>query len=345
MILEGQGNLIAAECDALVNTVNTVGVMGKGVALQFKQAFPANFKEYEAACKRGEVQVGQMYVTRTGMLIPRLIINFPTKRHWKGNARLEDVRAGLKDLRRIVESEGVQSIAIPPLGCGLGGLRWGDVRPLIVDTFMHLDVEVTLFEPGHTPATEERMVRTVKPKLTEWRAALVALMDSYSELAFEATHLEAQKLMYFMEAAGESFKEHFAKGEYGPYDQGMRHALVGMEGHYLRGFGEGKRLDPVAVLPSAREETSHYLEDHPQTLQRLGRVKRLIAGFESPYGLELLATVHWVVTQEDSSAATDADKAVALAHAWNARKRRALRTEHLRIAWHRLRDEGWFETN
>jgi uncharacterized protein YwgA len=215
---------------------------------------------------------------------------------------------------------------------------------MIESALSQLDIEVLLFAPGHTPSAEQRVVRTVKPPLTEWRAALIALMDRYSDLAFDATHLEAQKLMYFMKAAGEAFRVQFEKGPYGPYDQGMKHALVGMEGHYLKGFGEGKRLDPVAVTPSAREEAVEFLASHPKTLERFERVEKLIEGFESPYGLELLATVHWVVANEDPSAACDVERAVNLALAWSERKRKALKPGHLRLAWQRLSEQGWFGT-
>ncbi|MEQ1843343.1 MAG: macro domain-containing protein [Verrucomicrobiales bacterium] len=157
MISIASGNLLRAEVDALVNTVNTVGVMGKGLALQFKQAFPANTRAYEAACKGGEVQVGRMFVTQTGQFEPRLIINFPTKEHWKANSRLVDIESGLTDLIRVIREERVQSIAIPPLGCGFGGLRWEDVRPLIERVFESLpEVQVLLHAPDKAVAPDER---------------------------------------------------------------------------------------------------------------------------------------------------------------------------------------------
>lgn len=150
MIQNKQGNLLLADVDALVNTVNCVGVMGKGLALQFKQAFPDNFKAYAKACVQGEVQAGRMHIHDNGGLInPRWIINFPTKRHWRDNSRLEDVASGLVALVSDVQRLGIQTIAIPPLGCGLGGLSWTDVRPMIEQTFMELpNVAVHLYEPS-----------------------------------------------------------------------------------------------------------------------------------------------------------------------------------------------------
>src|ERR1035437_6468076 len=132
MITFIEGNLLKAEAEALVNTVNTVGVMGKGIALMFKEAFPENFRAYEDAWKRGALQVGRMFVTESSRLEgPRWIINFPSKKHWRQPSKLEWITEGLVDLRRVVEEKGIRSIALPPLGCGNGGLDWSDVRPEI----------------------------------------------------------------------------------------------------------------------------------------------------------------------------------------------------------------------
>ena len=338
MLIEGRGNLILAQADALVNTVNTVGVMGKGVALQFKQAFPDNFNAYKKACDRDELQLGRMFVTHTGMLQPRLIVNFPTKKHWKGNSRLADIREGLRDLVRVIREEHISSIAMPPLGCGLGGLRWEDVRPEIERALAEFsDIEVILFAPGSPPPVD-RVVRTAKPDMNAWRAALIKIVRAYLALGFEATHQEAQKLLYFLTESGEPVRSKFAKGEFGPYDQGMRFALLQMEGHYINGFGDGGRLDPVTLVSGALEEAVNFLRAEPATDERIRRVTELIDGFESPYGLELLSTVHWVAAHDH---ANSSNEAVRLSHSWNARKRKTLRERDLRIAWDRLVELGW----
>ncbi len=149
MIRFTQGNLLEARAEALVNTVNTVGVMGKGIALMFKERFRENFRRYAAACKAGEVRVGTMFVTETGELdCPRWIINFPTKQHWRAPSRLEWVEEGLRDLRRFLVENQVRSVAIPPLGAGNGGLDWARVRPKIVDQLGNLeDTEILVYEP------------------------------------------------------------------------------------------------------------------------------------------------------------------------------------------------------
>jgi O-acetyl-ADP-ribose deacetylase (regulator of RNase III) len=150
MITLERGNLLDADVDALVNTVNTVGVMGKGLALQFKRAYPAMFRAYSRAAQSGELEVGRMQVWETGELQgPRYIINFPTKRHWRQGSRLVDIEQGLADLVRVVRALGIRSVAVPPLGCGNGGLDWAQVEPLITNALTSLaDVDVRLFPPG-----------------------------------------------------------------------------------------------------------------------------------------------------------------------------------------------------
>jgi len=156
MIKIVSGNLLDAKVDALVNTVNTVGVMGKGLALQFKKAFPANCKAYEAAAKLGTVEIGTMFVFETGgIVLPRYIVNFPTKRHWRSPSQLEYIDLGLRDLVKVIRERKIRSIAIPPLGAGLGGLGWGDVRPLIEHALADVaEVEIFVFEPNGAPAPE-----------------------------------------------------------------------------------------------------------------------------------------------------------------------------------------------
>jgi O-acetyl-ADP-ribose deacetylase (regulator of RNase III) len=149
MLVEAEGNLLDAPAVALVNAVNTVGVMGKGIALQFRRAYPANYDAYAAACRRGEVSLGRMFVTETGWPgQPRLIVNFPTKSHWRGRSHLPDIESGLADLRRVISDYTITSIAVPALGCGNGGLDWRDVRPLITRALGDLPaVQVCVYPP------------------------------------------------------------------------------------------------------------------------------------------------------------------------------------------------------
>ncbi|MCL6091927.1 MAG: macro domain-containing protein, partial [Actinobacteria bacterium] len=301
MIEYVEGDLLKADADALVNTVNTVGVMGKGVALQFKQAFPFNFKVYRAACKRGEVRVGKMFVFDAGQITkPRYIINFPTKTHWKARSRLADVESGLRDLRRVVKELNVTSIAVPPLGCGNGGLDWRDVRPLITDALGDLEgVYVLVFEPKGAPRASQMKVGTAKPKMTRGRAVLIGLLDRYLGLAdLGASPIEVQKLVYFAQRAGEPLRLNFETGRYGPYAEALGHVLEAMEGHYVRGYGDRSKkvpeAEPITLMGGAADEARVWLSAHPESVDRIGRVLELTDGFQSAYEMELLATVDWV---------------------------------------------------
>ena len=234
------GNLLEANTEALVNTVNCVGVMGKGIALQFKQAYPDNFRAYEQACRAGEVQLGRMLTFSTGTLMnPKYNINFPTKRHWKGKSRIEDIKRGLTALIDEVQRLEITSIAVPPLGCGNGGLNWSDVRPPIEAAFASLPhVRVLLYAPIGAPDAEAMPVRTVKPRMTRARALLMKLIELYGVPGYRLSLLEIQKLAYFLQSAGEPLRLHFSKQKYGPYAENLHFVLQRLEGHFLRGYGD-----------------------------------------------------------------------------------------------------------
>jgi len=345
MIHNAQGNLIKAEAEALVNTVNCVGVMGKGIALQFRQAFPDNFKHYQKACRTGEVQLGKMLVVTTERLInPRYIINFPTKQHWKGKSRLEDIKNGLADLIEEVKERSINSIAIPPLGCGNGGLNWAEVKPLIEAAFEEVpQVAVLLYAPQKEPETNTMPIATKKAGLTRARALLIRLIALYQIDDYQLSLLEIQKLAYFLQIAGEPLRLNYVKDKFGPYADNLNHVLQRLEGHYVRGYGDRQQRAELSLLPSALEEANIFLatEESPEALERLERVARLIEGYETPYGMELLATVHWVATQEDPQAANEVDRAIIGFQDWNERKRELFKPEHIRKAWQRLDNENW----
>jgi O-acetyl-ADP-ribose deacetylase (regulator of RNase III) len=338
-----RSNLLESKTEALVNTVNCVGVMGKGIALQFKQAFPENFKQYKKACDLGEVKPGQMLTVATGSLFnPRYIINFPTKRHWKGNSKLEDIKAGLGALVAEVQRLGIQSIAIPPLGCGNGGLDWTVVKPLIVNAFKNLPhVDVLIFEPGGEPTADQVQVNTNKPAMTRARALVVSLFDRYGIPGYHLGRLEAQKLAYLLQEAGElGLKLEFKKHHYGPYADKLNHALQRIDGHYIKGYGDRTQHSQIYVLLQGRQEAEAFLAEHLEAHQRLDKVGQLIEGFETPYGMEMLATVHWVA-KENPQAAIDVDVAIAEVHGWSDRKCNLFKPSHLKKAWQRLKEQEW----
>jgi O-acetyl-ADP-ribose deacetylase (regulator of RNase III) len=342
MIQIKRGNLLEAEIEALVNTVNTVGVMGKGIALQFKKAYPENYKAYARACKLGEVTLGKMFVYERGQLVgPKYIINFPTKKHWRGKARLEDIGQGLVDLVNVIKERRIKSVAIPPLGCGNGGLEWVDVRELIEMSLNAVpDVQVLLYPPQEKPKATRMRVATAPPGWTAARAALVTAFSRYLVPGYTLSLLEAQKLAYFLQSADEPLNLEFVKSKYGPYAERLNHLLQRIEGHFIYGYGDRTTRAAITVNPSASKEAEGILTYNHTTQDHLARVTKLIEGFETPYGLELLSTVHWLAN-EDAHVRSDADAAIAGVHSWSQRKRGKFPREHIERAWERLRSLSW----
>lgn len=340
------GDILNADAEALVNTVNCVGVMGRGVALQFKNAFPENFRAYKAACDRGEVEPGRMFVFETGELSnPRYIVNFPTKRHWRGKSRIEDIASGLDALAAEIRERGIRSIALPPLGSGLGGLDWaGEVRPLIEEKLRDFDgLDVLVFEPDGAPANAVGTKRRQAPQMTPGRAALLGLMSQYLKGLLDpfVTLLELHKLMYFMQQAGEPLRLRYQPAPYGPYAENLRHVLREVEGYFVSGYRDGgdapdKQLE---IVPGAVQDAQAFLREHPDTWRRFERVADLVEGFESPFGLELLATVHWVMRNEP---VRSVDDVVARTYAWGERKSRFSRRQ-IALAVRVLVEKGWVE--
>lgn len=325
MIQYKTGNILTEDAEAIINTVNCVGVMGRGIALQFKKAFPENFKAYAAACKQKEVQPGRMFVhDMSGLTNPRYIINFPTKRHWRGKSRMEDIESGLIALVETIKNLGIQSIAIPPLGSGLGGLNWSEVKQRIESALSNLDsVDIIIFEPQDSPTTNKIVRNKEVPNMTPGRAALVELTHRYLSGLLDpvVTLLEIHKLMYFMQEAGEPLRLKYKKAHYGPYAENLRHVLSAIEGHLISGYEDGGDTPDktLQLVPGAIEDASTYLDEHTETKNRFEQVTKLVQGFESPYGLELLATVHWVMKYEHADSTDDIVERI---YGWNERKRK-----------------------
>lgn len=349
MIELTRGNLLEADTEAIVNTVNTVGVMGKGIALQFKKAFPENFRIYEKACAKKEVVPGKMLVVDNRELTgPRYIINFPTKRHWRGKSKMEDIESGLRALVQEVKTRDINSIALPPLGCGNGGLRWSEVLPRITAAFAELpNVRVLVFEPAGAPSPRRIIDRTKRPNMTISRAAVLCLMNRYlvPGYPYRLSMLEIQKLAYFMQTAGETLKLNFQKHHYGPYADNLRKSLVHMEGHFIEGYGDGVGTNapdtPITLLADAADEAEEFVKHDAETQRRFQAVADLIEGYETPYGMELLSTVHWVVTKELGPDNATLDNIVAQVNAWNTRKSQLMTRPHLEAAWSTLERKHW----
>lgn len=351
MIEEKVGNIIEADAEALVNTVNIVGVMGKGVALQFKLAFPEMFKAYQRACRSHEVQLGKMFVyVQPSISGPdRIIINFPTKNHWRENSQISYIKDGLKSLIQEVKNRKIKSIAIPPLGCGMGGLNWAEVYPLIRESFHEIpDVRVIIYPPQSTSNPKDLIINTSKPGLNWIRANIIRLLGKYCELDYRLSLLEVHKLLYFFQESGEKeLRLKYVKREYGPFSENLKHLLERFEGHYTKGLTDGSTnpKKSITLIPSAISDANTYIEVNkgfnPESEMRIQRVLQLIEGFETPYGLELLATVHWVICH-DGIGSDDVDSVIQAVHSWSNRKHNVMRSNHIKIAWGALKDNGWF---
>ena len=338
------GNLFDAGAQALVNTVNTVGVMGKGIALQFKERYPANFALYAQACARGDLQPGTLLLTETGQLgMPRYIINFPTKRHWREKSRLAYIEAGLGELVTLIQHYRIESIAIPPLGCGNGGLDWQQVKPLIESYLTPLaEVTVYVFEPSDQVYERPRRRSGQPPQLTTTRAMVLHSLYRYQQKGYAMTLLEVQKLVYFLQRLGIPFPQlQFVRGIYGPYAQRLQHAIHDLDGYYLDGmkYGAAKPHDPLTLRMEHLPAIEAYIDEHfsPAEKQALATIDALIEGFESPLGLEMLATLDFLI-QEQPALRQNPDALIRAVHAWNERKAKLMKPAYLTVSLNRLED-------
>lgn len=306
MITFTQGNLLEADVEAVVNTVNTVGIMGKGIALMFKEQFPDNYEAYARACSTGGVKIGTMFVTESTELFgPRWIINFPTKTHWRVKTRVEWIEEGMKDLVRTVREKNIRSIAIPPLGCGNGGLDWHELRPVIVSAFEEIENLNTII---YEPASQYQNVakRTGVEKLTPARALVAEMVRRYCLLGIDCSILEVQKLGWFIERGARKFQVagplnfRFQANKYGPYSHNLTKLLDSLDGSYLRcdkRLADAGPSDLIWFNESMHDRVQAYLcsgEGKVYT-RALDWASNIVDGFESPLGMELLATVDWMI--------------------------------------------------
>ena len=309
MITYTKGNLLAADVEAVVNTVNTVGIMGKGIALMFKGRFPRNFESYARACEAGEVRIGKMFVTENVELLgPRWIINFPTKTHWRVKTKTEWVVEGLEDLVRVTREKNIRSVAIPSLGCGNGGLHWDDVRPLMHSALEALDdIDAIIYEP--TVSYQNIDKRTGVEELTPAGALMAEMVRRYSILGIDCSILEVQKLAWFIDRGiqrlqvNEPLEFDFRADKYGPYSHNLMHLLKNLDGSYLRCVKRIADADPTDVIwfnekKRGRVQAYIHSDEGWEYLSVLEWASATIDGFESPLGMELLATVDWLLQQD-----------------------------------------------
>ena len=343
MIKYLKGDLLSSNAQALVNTVNTVGVMGKGIALQFKKRFPHNFKVYKKACDEGTFSIGQVLVVKDGDLMQKkIIINFPTKKHWRGNSKYEYIETGLTALKEAIRTNNIKSVAIPPLGCGHGGLEWDKVKTLIQAALNDLDCEIEVYTPNeHIKEILQRENTSREVKLTPARAMLLYLMFQYEAMGEQSSLFVANKLAWFLQRSGEKLKLKFTAHHYGPYAVQVNHVLLHLNGVYLKGMEQNvvKPFEPLQLNYNKIDEIKAYIDTQISAAQRarLDNIIQLLIGYASSFSLELLASVDYLYAQDDKK---DVNEIIRKLTDWNKRKTNLFDKRHVKIAYSHLQDHA-----
>lgn len=335
-----KGDLLQSDAEALVNTVNTVGVMGKGIALQFKNQYPYNYKLYKEACKKGELKVGEVLVVKDGdILCKKYIINFPTKEHWRSPSEISYIQQGLEALKESIKEYNIKSLAIPPLGCGNGGLDWNMVKPMIIGALGELGIDIYVYEPNvQIKKILQSEKKTISTKLTPGKAMLLYLMFHYESVGDISSLFSANKLAYFLQESGENLKLNFQAHHYGPYAVQLNHVLYSINGIYLKGLEQNqtKAFEPLLLNYDKYQEVEAYVHTQLKQEQR-DRIKSaltLIKGFESTYALELLASVDFSSKQEGVKTIEDIKDYI---KKWK-RKSNLFKVEHIELAYTHLKE-------
>jgi len=286
-----------------VNTVNTIGVMGKGIALQFKRAYPNNFKSYHQACKNKEVEIGKLFVSKDGSVSTgeKLIINFPTKKDWRKPSEYEYIEKGLEDLLSVIDHYKIKSIAIPPLGAGNGGLEWGKVKSIITQYLDKLDIEVLVYEPN---TLIKEKLKKERVKLTDARALLLYALFDLVRNGEYVSEFSSEKVAYFLQRFGarKYFKLTYEPNFYGPYSGKVRYLLNTLNGSYIMGYSDmsKKPFEPLTLVADGFEEVKKYIEMKPELKSIATNTIEFLNGFYSDFALELLSSIDFISLNENS---------------------------------------------
>ena len=334
-------NIVNVKADALVNSVNLVGVMGKGVALAIKEAFPENYKLYKKACQNKQIDIGKIFVTETGQLFPRYIINFPTKKHWRNPSHYSWIEEGLISLKEWLANNKINSIAIPPLGSGSGKLDWNKVKCMIMDILGSESekIDIILIEPDEKFETTESF-KEQNNKLTPTRAMLLYLLNKYRVLGNEINLLVIQKIAYFLQRNGEPLKLNFQKGYYGPYAYNLIPVLKALKPKYLsfKTLNDSKPSTIIRLNQDYMGEVEKYVGKKltPQQKENLEKTLKLIQDFETPFGLELLGTIDFIFVEQKIP--SDTQTVLKEITKWTHRKAKLFNAHHIEVAHKRLLD-------
>ncbi len=338
-----KGNLLDANTQALVNTVNTVGVMGKGIALQFKERFPLNYRLYVDACKKGEVIIGKMFVVKEASFNgDKIIINFPTKTEWYKKSQYAYIEEGLKDLINVIYKYEIQSLAIPPLGSGNGGLKWSNVKSLMNKYLGEIPIEIIIYEPNE--AVKELLQKEETKKttsLTPARAMLLYALAKYERSGETPSVFAANKIAYFLQESGEPLKLKFVPYTYGPYSQALDKVLYTLNGKYLTGLEQmdAKPFEPLELKYEHFDEVNNFIKTKLTDTQRarLNSVFKLIEGFESSLALEILSSIHFLLGRNKNLTKKELLEQI---QSWSNRKRGLIKEKYIDIDVKHLDDYG-----
>ncbi len=295
------GNILDSDAQALINTVNTMGVMGEGIALQFKKAYPNNYKAYEKACQYHEVKVGQMFITSDSNTSSgeKVIINFPTKTNWRKPSEYKYIEDGLDNLVEIITKNQIKSIAIPPLGAGNGGLKWEQVKKIIEQKLHHLDIAIYVYEP--TAQIQEHLKKE-RVKLTDARALLLYVLYDLVKNGEYVSEFSSEKVCYFLQRFGAKkyFKLDFEPNFYGPYSGKVRFVLNAINGSYLMGYSDmnKKPFEPLTLIADAYDIVKNHVESNTELLEIANKTIAFLCGFYSDFALELLSSIDYIATKE-----------------------------------------------
>lgn len=297
------GDILESNADALINTVNTVGVMGKGIALQFKKAYYNNYKAYVEACKRNEIQIGKVFIVKDSNLNSgvKYIINFPTKKDWRKPSEYSFIDAGLDDLIRVLKEYKIKSVAIPPLGAGNGGLEWEKVKKIIEHKLSNLDVEIIVFEP--TQHIKEQLKKE-RVKLTDARALLLYVLYDLVKNGEYVSEFSSEKVCYFLQRFGAKkyFNLDFSPNFYGPYSGKVRFVLNVLNGSYIMGYSDmnKKPFEPLTLISDGYDVVKAHIESNSELNSIAQKTINFLTGFYSDFALELLSSIDFITTNQNS---------------------------------------------
>lgn len=321
-------DILMAKTEAVINTVNCVGIMGKGIALQFKERFPDNFKSYKKACNNNEITIGKMFVYKTNIECPKFIINFPTKQHWRENSKYEYIRKGLVDLKHVIITNNIRSISIPPLGCGQGGLIYDNVLNIIHEVLSNLDIEMNLYLLNNSINSD--MIKTKSKtclQLTERRAVSIILIDEYikQKIALSSndfiTNIECQKLFYFLQNSGYNMNLKFEKDYYGPCSNQLFHFLNNINGIFIFGYNDNKSpySSMIRINNDKFIEITNFIKKNNINYKSILKNElELLNGFCDPYDMELLSSVHYLIKYENCKTLNEVKEKL---FEWNEKKK------------------------